>query len=119
MPLPAAMDARARSEVGRIVAQKSHEGTITGQLRTVYECPAFVGSVVSDRGALCRRPSSSVFSHGLLAGARIRGHGGRSERTTMPADAVGHDVETAAAACHEEGGGLCRTQWVRAKASLE
>eukprot|EP00965_Chrysotila_dentata_P009042 293949-Pleurochrysis_carterae.AAC.1 len=37
----------------------------------------------------------------------------------MPADAVGHHVVTAAAARHKEGGGLCRTQWVRAKASLE
>eukprot|EP00965_Chrysotila_dentata_P005629 185365-Pleurochrysis_carterae.AAC.2 len=131
MPLPAAMDARARIDAVRLGAalyaqtrfqgttplpfvhpDKPHEGTVTGKLRAVDECPAVVGSVVGNLGAFCCSPPGSVFSHGLLACTRIRGHGRRGERATMTPDAVGYDGETAMAARYEKGGRLRRAQRV-------
>eukprot|EP00965_Chrysotila_dentata_P032999 1099375-Pleurochrysis_carterae.AAC.2 len=90
MPLLAAIDARERREVGRMVAQKV---PAWGQLTAIDHGPAPVRSVVCDFGPFRRFPPVSIFGHSLLARSRVGAHRRRSERAPVTTDAIGDNVK--------------------------
>eukprot|EP00965_Chrysotila_dentata_P063207 2094367-Pleurochrysis_carterae.AAC.2 len=132
MPAELAIAASERSDVGRMVAQKSgferpttlalvhpdesHGGAVRGDVGAIYERPASVFCVVIDFGTLCAAPAHAVLGHGLLAGAWVDGHvidGERATPSSSPHRFVG------ASAREEEGRRLARPKRIRTESSLE